>query len=140
VDLNRNFDCDWQSSAKWQNTAVSGGSAAFSEPETLAVKNYIEAQNPKAVVVWYSAAGGVYASSCDSGILPETTAITNLYANASGYPAYQSFDFYDTTGDMVNWLAKMQIPAISVLLTNHTDTEWAKNQKGIDALLQHYAK
>ena len=140
VDINRNFDCDWQTSAKWQNTNVSGGSAAFSEPESLAIKNYVEAQNPKAVVVWYSAQGGVYASSCGSGILPETSAITDIYAKASGYPAFQTFDFYTTTGDMVNWLAKQQIPAISVLLTNHTDTEWTKNQKGIDALLQHYAK
>lgn len=140
VDINRNFDCDWQSSAKWQNTNVSGGSAAFSEPETLAVKNYVETQKPKAVVVWYSAADGVYASNCGSGILPETSAITDIYAKASGYPAFQTFDFYTTTGDMVNWLAKIQIPAISVLLTNHTDTEWVKNQKGIDALLQHYAK
>jgi hypothetical protein len=140
VDLSRNFDCDWQSVGVWQTKSVSGGSAAFSEPESQAVKNYVETHGPSAVVVWYSAAGGVYASSCGSGVLPETTAITNIYANAADYPAYQSFDFYDTTGDMVNWLAKINIPAISVLLTTHTDTEWTKNLKGIDALLQHYAK
>src|SRR3990167_8561952 len=140
VDLNRNFDCDWQSSAKWQNTTVSGGSSVFSEPESLAIKNYVETEKPKAVVVLYSAAGGVYASSCGSGIMPETSTITNIYAKASGYPANESFDFYDTTGDMVKWLAKKPIPAISVLLTNHKDTEWTKNQKGIEALLKHYAK
>ncbi|MEI6296903.1 MAG: M14 family metallopeptidase [bacterium] len=140
VDLNRNFDCDWQTSAKWQNTTVSGGNSTFSEPESLAIKNYIEAQKPKALVVWYSAAGGVYASNCGGSILAETSSITNIYAKASGYPSFQNFDFYTTTGDMVNWLAKKEIPAISVLLTNHTDTEWTKNQKGIDALLQHYAK
>lgn len=140
VDLNRNFDCDWQASAKWQNTTVSGGSSAFSEPESLAIKNYIETQKPKAVVVWYSAAGGVYASNCGGGILPETNSITNIYADASGFPAFQTFDFYTTTGDMVNWLAKKEIPAINILLTNHTDTEWTKNQKGINALLQYYAK
>lgn len=140
VDLNRNFDCEWQASAKWQNTTVSGGSSAFSEPESLAIKNYVEIQKPRAVVVWYSSAGGVYASNCGGGILPETSSITNIYADASGYSAFQTFDFYTTTGDMVNWLAKKKIPAISVLLTNHTDTEWTKNQKGIDALLQYYAK
>jgi len=140
VDLSRNFDCDWQSNAKWQNTPVSGGSAVFSEPESLAIKSYIETQKPKAVVVWYSAAGGVYASNCHNGVSTETNAITKKFASASGYPAYQSFDFYATTGDMVNWLAKINVPAISVLLTNHTDTEWTKNQKGIDALLQYYNK
>lgn len=140
VDLNRNFDCDWQSSGKWQNITVSGGSAAFSEPESLAVKTYIEDQKPVAVVVWYSAAGGVFASNCHNGVLPETNILTDLYSKASGYPAYDNFDFYEITGDMVNWLAKENIPAISVLLTNHIDTEWAKNQKGIEAVLNHYAK
>jgi hypothetical protein len=138
VDLNRNFDCDWQTDAKWQDKMVSGGSEAFSEPESQAVKGYIDANKPVAVVVWYSAAGGVYASSCHNGVSSATNALTKTYADASGYPAYESFDFYATTGDMVNWLAKNNIPAISVLLTNHTDTEWTKNKAGIQALLNQY--
>jgi hypothetical protein len=141
VDLNRNFDCDWKSEGKWQTTTVSGGTAAFSEPESIAIKNYIEANDPVAVVVYYSAAGGVFASNChNDAVLADTTALTNAYAKASGYPAYNSFNFYEITGDMVNWLAKSKIPAISVLLTNHTDTEWTKNQKGIEAVLAYYAE
>jgi len=140
VDINRNFDCDWKSNAVWQNTTVSGGSAAFSEPESKAIKNYVTANKPTAAVVWYSAAGGVFASNCHNGILPETLAITNVYADASGYPAYENFDFYKVTGDMVNWLAKEKIPAISVLLTTHESTEWEKNKAGITALLEYYAQ
>lgn len=140
VDLNRNFDCDWQANAKWQSKNVSGGTAAFSEPESMAIKTYVEAHNPTAVVVWYAAAGGVYASSCHNGVLPETTKLTEVFAKASTYPAYKSFDFYATTGDMVNWLAKKNIPAISVLLTNHTDVEWSKNKAGIDAMLSYYGQ
>lgn len=139
VDLNRNFDCDWQSSAKWQTTTVSGGSAAFSEPEAKAMRDYINQNHPKAVVVWYSSAGGVFASNCHGGVLPETTTLTDIFASASGYPAHDSFDFYATTGDMTNWLAKINVPSISVLLTNHTDTEFTKNLAGIQAILQHYA-
>lgn len=140
VDLNRNFDCDWQSSGKWQSKTVSGGDSAFSEPESLALKNYVTANNPTAVVVWYSAAGGVYASSCHNGVSATTNTLTKTYATASGYPAFETFDFYAITGDAVNWLAKSNIPAISVLLTNHTDTEWTKNQAGILALLKYYSK
>ncbi|HEY9584679.1 MAG TPA: M14 family metallopeptidase [Candidatus Paceibacterota bacterium] len=140
VDLNRNFDCDWQESAKWQNKSVSGGTAVFSEPESRAIKQYIENNTPAAVVVYYSAAGGVYSSSCHNGVSPETSAITGVYANASKYPAYKNFDFYAITGDMTNWLAKSGIPAISVLLTNHTDTELAKNQAGLKALLNYYKR
>ena len=140
VDLNRNFDCDWQAKGVWQSKSVSGGTAAFSEPESKAVQAYVQAHTPAAVVVWYSSAGGVYSSNCHGGVLPETAKITKVFADASGYSAHASFDFYATTGDMVNWLAKMKIPAISVLLTNHTDTEWSKNQAGVLALLKHYAQ
>lgn len=140
VDLNRNFDCEWQASGTWQSRAVSGGTAAFSEPESLAIKTYIETRKPTAAVVWYSAAGGVFASNCRTGVLPETRVIAKLYADASDYPAYEEFDFYSVTGDMVNWMAKVNVPAISVLLTNHEDIEWTKNQAGITALLNHYSK
>ncbi len=140
VDLSRNFDCDWQTNATWQNKAVSGGSTVFSEAESVAMKNYIELQKPEAVVVWYSAAGGVYSSNCHTEILPETNILAATYGKASGYPAYEDFDFYATTGDMVNWLAKIKIPAISVLLTNHTDVEWNKNLAGIKAILKLYIK
>ncbi len=139
VDLNRNFDCDWQSSGMWRQTKVSGGTSAFSEAESQAMRDYINANNPEAVVVYYSAAGGVYASNCHDGVLPETLKLTNTYAKASGYPASEEFDFYEITGDMVNWLAKEKIPAISVLLTDHKNTEWEKNRKGIEALLEAVA-
>ncbi len=135
VDLNRNFNCLWEETGTWQNQSVSGGTVPFSEPESQAVRDYVELHNPAAVVAYYAAAGGVYASSCKNGVMAETLALTNTYANASGYTAHEEFDFYDITGDMVNWLAAKQIPAISVLLTTHEDTEWDKNLKGITAVL-----
>ena len=140
VDLSRNFDCNWQANAKWIKKDVSGGISVFSEPESVAVKNYVEANKPTAVVVWYSSAGGVYASSCGDTASAETLAITDLYAKATGYTSNKSFDYYETSGDLPNWLAKMNIPAISVLLTDHVATDWDKNQKGVQALLAHYAK
>ncbi len=140
VDLNRNFDCDWQATGKWQSKDVSGGSNVFSEPESVAIKNYIESSKPVGVVVWYSSAGGVYASNCHNSVSTGTRNLLNTFATASGYKAYDNFNFYEITGDMTNWLAKINIPAISVLLTNHTDTEWSKNQKGIDAVLKSFAQ
>jgi len=138
--LNRNFDCDWKAEAVWQDKKVSGGTAVFSEPEAAAVKTYIETNKPAAAVVWYSSAGGVFASNCHAGVLPETLEIASVYGKAAGYKVYKEFNFYEITGDMVNWLAKIGTPAISVLLTNHTDTEWTKNEAGIEALLSHYGQ
>jgi hypothetical protein len=140
VDLNRNFDCDWESNAKWQNKDVDGGDSAFSEPESQAVRNYINNYDVEAAVVYYSSANGVYASNCYGEILSETRDLTNTYADASGYPAYEEFDFYEITGDMVNWMAKMEIPAISVLLSDHENTEWSKNIAGVKAVLDYYAE
>jgi hypothetical protein len=140
VDLNRNFDCDWKPSAQWQGMTVSGGSEAFSEPESRAVREYLKTHTPKAVVAWYSSAGGVFASSCGAEVSLETRALTAIYAKATGYKAYESYNVGEIPGDMVNWLAKQGIPAISVLLTNHTDIEWTKNQAGIDAVIARYAK
>lgn len=140
VDLNRNFDCDWQATGKWQNKTVSGGETVFSEPESQAIRNYIHSKKPQMVVVWYSAGGGVYSSACHNGILPETKELTKIYAQASTYTSYEEFDSYEITGDMVNWLAKESVPAISVLLTNHIDTDLAKNLEGIKALFEYYTK
>lgn len=140
VDLNRNFDCDWQEEGTWQSRTVSGGDSAFSEPESQALRNFVASSTPSAVVVWYASAGGVFASSCHNEVSKETSDLTRAFAEASGYKAYEEFDFYEITGDMVNWLAKEKIPAVSVLLSNHTDIEWEKNRKGIEAILKYYAE
>ncbi len=140
VDLSRNFDCDWKAEAKWQTKDVSGGTGVFSEPESLAIKNYVESMKPSAVVVWYSSAGGVYAASCGGTVSSLTQVITDLYAKASGYPGHKSFDYYETSGDLPNWLAKIGVPSISVLLTDHIGTDWNKNMKGVNALLLHFAE
>jgi hypothetical protein len=140
VDLNRNFDCNWKATGVWQNKTVSGGTAAFSEPESQAIRDYAKNHSLAAVVAWYSAGGGVYSSSCGKGILPETQTITDLYAKASGYPAYKNFESYQVSGDVTDWFAKNNIPAIGVLLNTSEDEEWDKNWAGIKALLGYYAK
>lgn len=140
VDLNRNFDCAWQAEGKWQDRNVSGGSEALSEPESKAIASYVEKNTPDAVIVWYSAAGGVYSSNCKKGVSDKTAAMTKLYAEVSKYTAHEEFDYYEITGDLVNWLASENIPAISVLLTNHTDTELDKNKAGVKAILKYISE
>lgn len=140
VDLNRNFDCDWQPTAKWNGMTVSGGSAAFSEPESQAVQGYIESHKPAAVVVWYAAAGGVYASSCGSAPLAQTLALTKAYAAAAHYTEHEAYTSNPIPGDLTNWLAKIGTPAISVLLTSRTASDFANNLAGIKAVLAQYGE
>lgn len=140
VDLNRNFDCKWQPKSTWQSKTVSAGTAAFSEPESRAIENFISNFRPNAAIFWHSQSNAVYASQCENGILPETLAIMNAYSEATGYPAVKTFDAYTTTGAADDWLASQNIPAITVELKSHNAIEWDRNLAGIKALFRFYEK
>jgi len=140
VDLNRNFDCEWNETGTWQNKEVSGGSAPFSEPEASAIKAYITAHKPTAAVVWFSSEGKVYPSACGGTPSKESVTLAATFANAAGYGAAAEFNAYNITGDMVNWMAKQNIPAISVLLTDYKNTEWDKNLAGVKAVINTYSQ
>lgn len=139
VDLNRNFDCKWEPESTWKGIAVSGGRSPFSEPESLAIREFVSASAPSAVVFWHSQSNAVYGSECKEGILQETKAVMNAYSRASGYPAIESFDHYPITGDAEGWLASIGIPAITVELADHESIEWEKNLEGIKALFSYYS-
>lgn len=138
VDLNRNFDCKWKSESMWQGNVVSAGTAPFSEPEARAIRDFVLKNKPTAAIFWHSRANAVYASECENGILPATRQIMNTFSQASGYPAVDSFDAYEITGDVEGWLASIGVPAITVELKTHDSIEWEKNLLGIQALLKYF--
>lgn len=138
VDLNRNFDCKWKPTGTWRSKTVSAGTAAFSEPEAQAIKDYMVKNTPDAVVFWHSQANTVYASECTAGVLPVTLDIMTTYSKAAGYNAVKSFDAYPVTGDAEGWLASINIPAITVELKTHESVEWEQNLAGVKALLTYF--
>ncbi len=140
VDLNSNFDCDWAASSMWRNQKVSGGTEAFSEPEAAALRDYVNEHDPIAAIVWFSAEGKVYPSACGGAPSTASVELAKTFATAAGYPTEAAFDAYAINGDMVNWLAKQGVPAISVLLSSHTSTDRTKNINGLDAVLKMYAR
>ncbi|MEJ2748573.1 MAG: M14 family zinc carboxypeptidase [Anaerolineae bacterium] len=137
VDLNRNWDCKWQEIGLWRDQPISGGAFPFSEPETVALRDFLVNLNPYAVVFWHSAANGVYPGGCHELYQPAYT-LAQIYGLPAGYPVYERFTSYKVTGDATDWLGLQGIPAISVELLNHTDDDWAKNLKGITAVLNRY--
>lgn len=140
VDLNRNFDCEWSATGQWQKKTVSGGTAPFSEPEAKAIRDYVDTYEPAAAVVWFSSEGKVYPSSCGGQPSADSTELAKTFAKAANYPTGVTFSAYPLSGDMVNWMAKQGVPAISVLLTAHNDPEWNKNLAGVKAVLAKYAE
>lgn len=140
VDLNRNFDCKWKPESTWRGNIVSAGTHAFSEPEAVAIRDFVLTHTPTTVVFFHSQSNAVYASECRGGILPETLTVMNTYARATGYPAVDTFDAYEITGDAEGWLASLNIPAVTVELATHETIEWEKNLAGVKALFTQYGK
>ena len=138
VDLNRNFDCKWQPKSFWRSKVVSAGTKAFSEPEAIAIRDFVITHTPDSAIFWHSKANAVYASQCEAGILPKTLELMNVYAKAARYNPIKSFDEYETSGDAEGWLAKINIPAITVELSTHETVEWERNLAGIKALFDYY--
>ena len=138
VDLNRNFDCEWQPEGVWRGNVVSAGISPFSEPEARAIRDFVLEHKPTAVLFWHSQANAVYASSCGDTILPETLDIMQAYAEAANYQAVESFDAYEVTGAAEDWVASLGIPALTVELQTHQTIEWERNLEGIKALLEYY--
>jgi hypothetical protein len=138
VDLNRNFDCKWAPTSSWRGNTVSAGTEPFSEPEAMALRDYVYETDPKAVVFWHSQANNVYASECEDGVLPETLDLMSTYAEAGNYGAVPVFDAYPITGDAEGWLASIGIPAVTVELETRTQTEWSRNLAAFMATLELY--
>ncbi len=138
VDLNRNFDCKWAPESSWRGQTVSAGSNAFSEPEAVALRDFVSSFDPSAAIFWHSQANTVYASECESGILPETLTLMETYAGAASYNTQAAFDAYAITGDAEGWLASIGVPAITVEMETRTATDWSRNVRGVTALLNHY--
>jgi predicted deacylase len=140
VDLNRNFGCKWAPTSSWRGQSVSAGTAAFSEPEAQALRQYVRDTTPAAAIFWHSVANNVYGSECENGILPATLTLMNTYGDAASYGKVPIFDAYPITGDAEGWLASIGIPAVTVELETRDSIEWTRNIAGMKAVLELYRK
>lgn len=139
VDLNRNWGCEWQPDAEWDDHSVSGGSAPFSEPETVAVRDWLLALRPQAIIFYEARAanGLVTPGSCD-GVYSGSDTLMNIYWTNSNY---RWLDGLAVTGDASNWAAREGMAAIFVILRSRdalSDSEWQRNLRAIHAVLNHY--
>lgn len=140
VDLNRNFACNWEAKAYWHHKVVDAGESAFSEPESDALRKFVEMAEPDVAVFYHSqdGTGFIFASHCGDSVLPGAKNAMGLYAKGSEYPAAINFNTYPITGSADGWLSKIGIPAFSVELSSLDSIEWEKNIAGVEALLSYY--
>ncbi|MBI1256209.1 MAG: DUF2817 domain-containing protein [Chloroflexi bacterium] len=132
VDLNRNWSCEWSRDAYWRQDRVNPGVTAFSEPESVALANFMLQVRPAAALFYHSAANGVFAGNCggDHG----SAAMAAVLGKAANYGYDAPFTAYPVTGVASNWADGQGIPAADVELQTSTDSEYERNLRGIMAL------
>lgn len=130
VDLNRNWDCNWQPTAVFQEQQVSPGTAPFSEPESQALASLINDTQPSVVLFYHSAADGIYAGDCGG----DSTAMTRVLGQATGYSYGEPFTDYTVTGTASGWVDSIGIPSADVELASASSPEFDRNLRGVMAL------
>jgi hypothetical protein len=143
VDLNRNWDGDWQPTSYWGTREVDAGSAPFSEPETRAVREYFERTDPAVSIFYQSAAFGLWYSGAEDGWEPARR-LAEVYHEASGYRMPEPDDDddgggpvdYEITGSADDYFYEIGHRNLTVELTNHYDIDWDRNLAGFTALLE----
>ncbi len=134
VDLNRNWDFNWQPVSSHGPWVVSGGSAPFSEPETRALRDFILDREIEAVIFYHSAWGAVFPGSGQSAAQAEDLAL--LVVEHTGYKyAPTDIVWQIPTGNATDWLTVNGVPSIDIELTYHVDIDWEINWEALLAFL-----
>jgi LysM repeat protein len=139
VDLNRNWDYQWQMTATHGTRPVKAGSHPFSEPETRGIRDFILNNNIEAVIFYHSALGVVFHGANTEASL--TYSLTKLLSDATGYPIQSSIPGQITTGDAIDYLSEIGVAGTEIELTTHAEVseeEFQRNINGLKAFLQWF--
>ncbi len=133
VDLNRNFgSSSWTSGTYFLSNyyPLGGGATAFSEPETLAIKNLILNQSPYLAISYHSAAGYVIPSNTAYGI-----SMAHTYSDMSGYsyvsPGASGAFTYDITGTFEEWMEENGRNALVVEISSLYSDQFTLNKSAM---------
>ncbi|HZY42072.1 MAG TPA: M14 family metallopeptidase [Anaerolineae bacterium] len=135
VDLNRNWDYQWQMTATHGTRPVYAGAAPFSEPETRALRDFIADRKISAAIFYHSAGAVIYSGA---GITTsQTVTLAQFMAEQTGYRyAPEGVPGQITTGDAIDYLTTVGITAVEIELTTHTALDWEVNLKALKAFLE----
>lgn len=109
IDLNRNYDYKWGTIGASSNPCflTYRGAAGFSEPETQAIRDLVQAEQVDLVISLHSYSdlvlypwGYTYSAPPDVVGLRD---VATVLASFNGYIPQQSSDLYPTSGDTCDW-------------------------------------
>jgi predicted deacylase len=130
VDLNRNWDANWQAEwpldGCWIYTPITAGSFPESEPETRALMEFIQAHELEALISYHSAALGIFpGGQPDTDPAAQTLAAQIAAVSPYPYPPLPTGCTY--TGQLIDWAAMQGIPALDIELSTHEAIDWQIN-------------
>lgn len=134
VDLNRNWPShDWRADAWHPVTGeVSGGRRPLSEPETQVLHEFLDMTRPAAVIVFHCCGSLVEANQ-------EATAVfmAHRYARAAGFGYLGTWADYDTSGEFIDAMDELGVPAMDVELERPEAIGLAEHRAGLRAALAY---
>jgi protein MpaA len=137
VDPNRNWPTDDWSPDTYEaglsgpiHVSGGGGPYPLSEPETLALANFVLRVRPGAIISYHSAADLVMA-----GPAARARNLDLVYGMTAGYPV-GDWTAYPVTGDFAQWAEHQAIPTIEVELRDHTNTDLEANLAAVKAVVR----
>jgi hypothetical protein len=128
VDLNRNWDANWQKT--WPRTGcwpapISSGTGPASEPETRALAAFILGHHFDALINYHSAALGIFPGGLPPG--ENSISLAKAIAAVTKYPYPPITNGCVVTGGFTDWADINGVPAVDIELTNHTHTDYEIN-------------
>lgn len=143
VDANRNWGCRWTKDAKFRGETIpgSGGKSEFSEPEVMALRDFILNRGAIAAVFWEAkTVGGLVSPGSCGKRTAVSSRLASVYGAAAGYRIadFESLTNQELNGDSTNWLDSIGVPAISILLPSYESTDWNNNLNGMLAVLETF--
>ena len=135
VDLNRNWDANWQpdSYGPFGLVVGGGGTEPFSEPETRVLARYLVARPFLAAIFYHSQGGVVVPGYGDDG--GGSVELARVIAGTAQYLYLTEWTAYPLSGQATDYLADEGIHAVDVELSNYTDPDFTRNLRGLSAAL-----
>ncbi len=137
VDLNRNFPtnwaADWDRDGCWSYGPTTGGTGPGSETETRVLMAFLQTHRIEVLISYHSAALGVF----PGGVPWEENSIkfAEKLSAVTDYP-YPPIDTGCVfTGTLADYAVELGAVAVDMELSTHQSTDFKKNIKALDVLL-----
>lgn len=137
VDLNRNWPSeDWQTDAWHPETGpVSAGHVPLSEAETQVLHSFLEMARPSAVMVLHCCGSLVEANRQADAVF-----MARRYASAAEFDYLNTWNFYDISGEFIDAMDELGIPAMDIELSNSGETGLEEHRAGIRSALAYLSE